>query len=202
MHIDEFLECVRQGHVPPTPPDQLRYGSNPKYMTLRYEWREECIKRDMWAMVDLAWTKKLADWINGRPVLEVMAGRGWLAKALSFHGVPIHATDDFSWDKTSGYGFDPVYPVLNCEAREAIKNSEMYKVLIMSWPPYDNPIAYEVIKRWGANRPIVYIGEGEGGCNATDEFFEHFQESDEELDFPMPQWHGLYDSVCVGNYEE
>ena len=47
----------------------------------------------MWSLVDSVWTRDLADWIDQRICLEVMAGASWLAKALSAHGSSLVATD-------------------------------------------------------------------------------------------------------------
>lgn len=149
----------------------------------------------MYALVAYSWVAPLAEWIGKRRVLEVMAGRGWLAKALSSLDIDILATDDYSWKNSKPL----VHPVQNATALEAIANSSDRDILILSWPPYDDPAAYEAIKAWGSERPIIYIGEDRAGCTANDEFFDHF---DIQETWSLPRWYGIRDSLYIGNYHE
>jgi len=159
-----------------------------------YETKRQANTWGMWAIVDLVWTKQLADWIAGRKVLEVMAGRGWLAKALKHYNVNIVATDNKPWETS------PIFEVEKLDAVAAAKHAADFEIMIMSWPPYDDAIAIETCRAWGSSRPIVYIGEGPGGCNANDEFFDHFAEIKNQPEISLPRWYGLRDYLSVGHY--
>ena len=71
-------------------------------------------------------------------------------------------------------------------------------VLLVSWPPYEDDTIIKVCRTWGPNRPIIYIGEHDGGCNAPAEFFDHFQEIDNQPNIPLMSWDGIHDYVLIG----
>ena len=146
----------------------------------------------MWALVDMEWTARLADWIGRRTVLEIMAGHGWLAKALSLHGVACIATDNRDQD----YHSRPVFPVRKMPAIKAVKRYRA-DLLIVSWPPYECHTIVEACK-WRGPRPMIYIGEDEGGCNAPDEFWHHFV--GDILEVCLPQWQHIHDCVWAGHW--
>jgi hypothetical protein len=81
----------------------------------------------------------LAGLINRRPCLEIAAGDGTLASLLIETGVPVTATDNFSWTHVIQYP----ERVEEMGAREAL---EKYKpqVVLCSWPPPGNPFEKEV----------------------------------------------------------
>jgi hypothetical protein len=188
MNVDDFLEYVNFGDIPPEPPEVSDW--------MYHEHRSTCTDLGMWAIVDMRWTKQLADWINGRTVLEIMAGCGWLAKALTLHGVNITATDDLSWSERHG-GDTLVHPVIQAEASEAIEKYPA-DVLIVSWPPYGGTAILQAMKAWGSDRPVVYIGESNGGCNAPAEFFIGLHPIEDQPPFHLAQWPGIHDYVEIG----
>ena len=145
-----YIKFLKQGIIPAYPPSGSFPQGNMDFSLTRGSIIDELTGsiRDkftvndlgMYAIVDLRWTFQFAKWIAGRRVLEVMAGRGWLAEALAFHDVDITATDDYSW-YARGWG-DPVYDVLKYDAVEAVKSiGSAYDILLMSWAPYSEPVA-------------------------------------------------------------
>jgi len=152
-------------------------------------------RHGMWAIIDSIWTRDLADWMGERTCLEVMAGAGWLAKSLSAHGVDLVATD---LDVKAKWGKCPtVHPVKALDALTAIVQHPEAEVLLVSWPPYADPIIEQVAEVWGTERPIIYIGEAKGGCTATEVFCTQLHIV-EKLE--IPHWPGLHDEVMIGNY--
>jgi hypothetical protein len=136
-----------------------------------------------------------------------MAGCGWLAKALSEHGVNVIATDNRTWHSRDWCEIHPkakdIFPVENLEAIEAVKKyGNEAAILMVSWPPLDDKVVCKVGELWGDKKPIVYIGEWDGGCNASGEFFEHFIEIDDEPDIPLFSWYGIHDNVYIGYYRK
>ena len=167
---------------------------------MRLEQRSQATRRGMWAIVDMTWTKKLADWIGNRKVLEVMAGAGWLAKALHDHGVEIVATDNGVWDKRHEE-MKRVFDVQRLGGLASVRRYPGSEILIISWPPYNSYSICRICSEWGPDRPIVYIGEGVGGCNAPDRFWKHFQEDESDLIY-LPQWWGIHDNLMIGKYKD
>jgi hypothetical protein len=141
MGDHKFLEAIRAYQIPEYAPTCASpYGFNYSWSRCDgledYDARRECTKRGMWAIVDKRWTKQLADWIGSRTCLEIMAGAGWLAKALSDFGVDIIATDDYSWDADTHLMMKRVCGVVKLNALESIKQFSDRDILICSWPPY------------------------------------------------------------------
>jgi len=199
MELDNFLSHIERGEIPPGPPRCATGSDYPGYgeMSLGFNGRTECTKRGMWAIVEKQWVAKLAKWIGDRKCLEVMAGAGWLAKALDNHGVDITATDDYSWDGNQhSLDMERVYPVQQAPAIDAVTSTGA-DVLIISWPPYGSRDIIDICSQWGSERPVVYIGE-EGGCNAPGEFFDNFEITGTGIH--LPRWYGLHDQIMIGHY--
>jgi hypothetical protein len=150
----------------------------------------------MWAIVDLTWTKQLADWIGNRRVLEVMSGVGWLAAALRHHKVNLVATDSGEWQPE--IQVSPLTEVLRVDAVTAINHFEGSDLLLISWPPSDLQLIQKIATAWGS-KPIIYIGE-RGGVNAPKRFFDRFV-IDSSIQIENPKWFGMNDQVLVGTYQ-
>ncbi|MFO1431805.1 MAG: hypothetical protein U1F76_16985 [Candidatus Competibacteraceae bacterium] len=208
MQLEDFMECIEAGEIPPEPPDGLTGDgfewNGPLENSYSYgdylRARTVCIEKGMWALVERQWTTELARWIGTRRILEIMAGRGWLAKALAEHGIRIIATDDGSWDD-SCKGAAPVFDVQRLAAVEAVRTfNEQADILLVSWPPCGDTVICRAAEEWGERRPIIYIGEFRGGRNAPEKFFNAFQLID-GLKFSLKSWHGFYDAAYAGYYK-
>lgn len=203
ISVDEFVNFVWNYKIPPSAP----YGTSPHGLaefslgswSEHHEAREECIKYGMWGIVYQTFAFALAEWIGGCQVLEIMAGAGWLAKALQDEGVSIIATDNASWDKRHTRQ-KHLTSVLKLEATEAILAHPQADILLVSWPPYDEQDIVEACHTWGPDRPIIYIGECDGGCNAPESFFEHFREMKDPPNIDVMSWQGLHDHLYFGSW--
>ena len=73
------------------------------------------------------------------------------------------------------------------------------RVLLLSWPPYDKPLATDALKAFPGDT-LIYIGEGAGGCCADDDFFDLLDREwveDETLWNKHPSWSGINDCITV-----
>lgn len=212
---EEFLQYLSQSEIPPLPPvgscldgfmfadihykrrEVLSFDQDFQEDINMYKVRQQCTQYyGMWAIVDKIWTKVLADWIGARSCLEIMAGRGWLAKALSEYGIDILATDNHSW-KLPKKRHDLVFDVKGEKAQKAIKNHADRDILICSWPPYGDTTLINICQSWDGD--IIYVGEKDG-CNVPYEFFTYFQEYNHDKNIPLMSWYGLHDQVMLGRY--
>jgi hypothetical protein len=202
IDIDDFKEYLKRCEIPPEPPK----GSSPFGNTWDHAdismWvgRDDIISRGMWAIVDKIWTKKLAKWIGGRTCLEVMAGAGWLAKALSEYGIDIIATDNGAWDARHSK-MVIVHPIEKLNGIEATHKYCDRDILIISWPPYGDMDICHICEQW-MDKLIIYIGEDDGGCNAPEEFWQRFNTIKPQPRIPLMAWSGIRDSVYIGIYSE
>jgi hypothetical protein len=197
---DQFINYLKAGEIPPEPPEGSSLGGHIWDLdTMLYHCRHEATERGMWAIVDKVWTKKLAAWIGDRTCLEVMAGAGWLAKALSEHGIDIVATDSGDWDDHHPKA-QFVYQIEITEGEEAAKKYHDKDILIISWPPYGEDAICHICEQWGSDKPIILISEDDGGCNAPPEFWSKFHIINDQPDIPLMAWTGIHDRVFIGHY--
>lgn len=203
MELEEYLGYIRKYEIPPRPPDYTMFNTPSNlgdHATEQISARNECNSYGLWTVIADTWVKQLADWMEGN-VLEIMAGAGWLAKGLENHGVKIWATDDGSWDARHSK-MQPLTHIAKVGAYDAVVESPDADILLVSWPPYGKPDVVKACRAWSAQGPIVYIGEGHGGCNAPDEFFEHFMVNDDAPEIDIPQWWGLHDILLIGEWRK
>ena len=149
--------------VEPTPP-QLALPPTPERQPAVY-WRPNA-----------EFIEELANFLRNKRVLEIFAGNGYLAAWLNRSGVPVRATTRFSGHDGHSYGL--YAPVEALGALEAVERYGLQSdVLLVCWPTV-TPVVLSAARRWGTEKPIVFIGEVAdaenqllGGC-ATDEFFK------------------------------
>jgi len=129
----------------------------------------------------------MANFLLGKRVLEVCAGNGYIAKCITDinsdmkSNVKFICTDNYSWegneadtDTSFGNWSNHFYPVEKLDSVEAInKYHNEIDFVMVSWPPYSEPVAYEILKKCIEYKlPLIYIGEDWGGCTGDDRFFE------------------------------
>lgn len=170
--------------------------------------RQAYIKLGMYGFVSWRWIEPFVEWINGRKVLEVMAGRGWLSHALRLKDVDVIATDNFSWSNHNGWK-EPLTKIIEADAVKSIDLfGDKVDIVVMSWPYMDNT-AFQVLKRLHEVNPsalVVYIGEHNGGCTADKAFHQHFEEiKDKKFNNVISNyqsWHMIHDRPFLGKYRE
>lgn len=100
------------------------------------------------------------------PILEVGAGTGYLARLIHNAGGDIIATDPNS-EPMNRTWFD----LLPLNAQEAIAQLPN-RLLLSSWPSLGETWLTEAVLALPAGTPLIVIGEGPGGCTASDCFFD------------------------------
>ncbi len=195
MTSDEYLDYFHRLEIPPEFPvfDNLAKFDIGSY-TMRHEINQEHF---CWTPLAKSWTRDLASFIAERKVLEIMAGRGWLAKALQEDGVDITPTDDMSWTKKKG-----VIPVFKTPAIKAVKEmGHAYDILLVSWPPIGEEKLHKACKLWGTEKPIIYIGENAGGVTGCSLFFGNYNKTQSPfLNRNYRQFEGINDHIFTGKY--
>lgn len=126
----------------------------------------------MWSYVNAPFAKALADYTAGQPVLEIMAGNGYISKGLrnNNHHQEIYTTDSQAWVKENETGKHPVTKIEPLDALAAIKKyGEQVKFIIMSWAPDKQETDWEVLRLIRQDYPDVQflvIGEKDGATDS------------------------------------
>lgn len=149
-----------------------------KYVPLR----EYAVFRMGFSVVTRRNCRILKEIIGDSKVLEIMCGLGSYTATLRSLGVPAIATDDMSWmdyDTSKYQGWKKNAWIDDVESLDAVSAIKKYGktvgFILMSWPPQNEPYAYEALQAMRTVNPecrMIYIGEEKGGCTADHDFFD------------------------------
>ena len=126
----------------------------------------------MWSYTNFAFINALSQYLDGQPVLEIMAGNGYISKGLRDKNPfqTIYTTDSKAWVKENETGKHPVTEVETLTAVAAIqKYGQQVKFVIMSWAPDKDENYYQILKLLREQFPNVrflVIGERNGATNS------------------------------------
>ena len=126
----------------------------------------------MWSYVNAPFAKALAEYLNGAPVLEIMAGNGYISKGIRNNNASekIFTTDSQAWTKENETGKHPVTQIEKLDAIKAIKKyGNQVKYVIMSWAPDKQETDWEVLPLLRKDYPeitLLVIGEKNGATNS------------------------------------
>jgi len=124
----------------------------------------------------------VGEFCEGRPLVELGAGRGYWAAQLSRAGLSVDAYDLEPPGQSANESFPHAVGQADTwhrvgDAREAADRmrGSADSVLFLCWPPgWGNPMASEALRSFeeqGGTR-LVYIGEPKGGKTGDDAFFD------------------------------
>lgn len=149
------------------------------------------------------------DWMSafceGRPVVELGAGRGYWAAQLVSSGMRVEAYDVEPPDKVENVSFPQagqqadVWHTVGDLAefeRDAADRSE--QVLFLCWPPgWGNTMASEALATFekAGGRRLIFVGQPQGGMTGDDAFFDALTASWElaSEDEQLVSWWNLAD---------
>lgn len=126
----------------------------------------------MWSYTNSSFTNALSHYLNGAPVLEVMAGNGYISKGLrnSNPHETIYTTDSLDWVKENETGKHPVTNVERLSALDALnKYGHDVEYVIMSWAPDKGEQDWELLQHLRSDYPdlkLLVVGEKNGATNS------------------------------------
>jgi len=171
--------------------------------------RNDLCREYTWSIPDPITLEFITEWVKPAAI-EMGAGTGYWAWQLSQLDVNIIAFDEVPPQIKSGNHWhsprDEQEEKLQGKTRSVFfdvqegtpETLEKYadRILFLCWPPKSD-MALECLKHYQGKR-LVYIGEGDGGCTASEEFFEKLEQEWEEKASHRPiQWSGIHDYVTV-----
>ncbi|WP_304249528.1 SAM-dependent methyltransferase [Limosilactobacillus gastricus] len=146
----------------------------------------------MWSFTNTKFISALSKYLQGAPVLEIMAGNGYISKGLRDlnHQQTIITTDDQSWTKENETGKHPVVKVQNYSAIDAIKTFyDQVDYVIMAWAPDKGDADWQVLQLIRQTYPelkLLVIGEYQGATNSQ-QFWQTAQLSQPDAFQPLNQ---------------
>lgn len=148
------------------------------------------------------------------PVVEIGAGTGYWARMLGERGCDVAAYDLMGEDWERWFPAGQYGDVKHGGTEMVEKHGD--RTLLLVWP-YMDTMAEDALRRYEAvgGQRVVYVGEGEGGCTASAEFFtmlvklgmdedehgencQHDKAAWREVEsLALPQWDGVNDWLWV-----
>lgn len=111
---------------------------------------------------------------DGR-VLDAGSGSGFISKELCRCGIDAFAVDRCDYEnRAREFG----YPIIAVYQRDALGDavdhvSSQFAAVLLIWPPYDQPFAFDIAKAMQPGQLLIFEGEGADGCTGDDKFFEY-----------------------------
>lgn len=172
--------------------------------------RNDMCGKYAWSIPDPLSLQFVAQVLEEKAV-EIGAGTGYWASLLSQMGVDMvcydidppqhtgqnhyHSPRNERGDALLGITRDIFFDVRAGNHLMAAKHPD--RTLLLCWPPYDNDMAFLALQAYQGKR-LVYIGEGDGGCTADEQFFKLLAEQWHLVSCHTPvQWSGIHDEIEV-----
>jgi hypothetical protein len=142
----------------------------------------------------------LKEFVGSDTVLEVGSGHGMWAKLMQEAQINVRATDYLSGKGSKVYlgrERDKFFTdIEDISGKEAVQKYNT-NIIMMSWPPCDDPLAFDVLSIFKGNK-LIFVGEGKGGCTANSDFFQLLDKNwtlVKEID--IPKWAGIHDRLYL-----
>jgi hypothetical protein len=201
MEMRTILSFLQHKQIP------LRYPSYIEKNFMAMNYRERFNRAMGFSLISEDWINPLARYmkknlIKNKPMtLEIMAGSGCWAKALTDKGLAVRATDNDSWV----WKWSKWTPVEKMNALDAIrKYIATCSYMLCSWA-YMNDDLYDALILMRELNPqckLIYIGESFSGCTANAKFFDSIEDVSDSTFLRAvsryKKWIGLHDRVRIG----
>lgn len=124
--------------------------------------------------------------------VEIGAGKGYWARALTEAGARVDAYDDGSWNYS-----DDWFPVKKGGPEKAGEHPD--SALLLVWPPREGSMGQDAVDSYldHGGQKLVYVGEGKYGATGTRPFHETVEARFTPIRkrAPIHVWEGLSDSI-------
>lgn len=153
-----------------------------------------------WSVPNEKAVEEIKDFVSGDSIIEIGSGYGMWAKIMQDAGISITPTDSFGNRGNYVPHKDKDFTdIEDLEVTKALEKYGNYNVLMMSWPPCDDPLANNALKSFGGSK-LIFIGEGDGGCTGDKNFFNELDANWNEVKYvQIPRWNGIYDALYLYN---
>jgi hypothetical protein len=180
---------------------KIKWEDRHNSFTLNWETRDQFAHKFSWSIP----CKEAIDAIKqfARPPLrDLMAGTGFWAKILNESGLKTIPYDLHISKKYNDYKHSANH--MTIKRSNALKTAynmqrrELSGDVMISWPPYECPIATDVLTLLPIGTRIVYIGESSGGCTGDLSFHSFLHTNCQELiSVNLPHFSGIHDYLWI-----
>jgi len=137
-----------------------------------------------------------------QPVLEIGAGNGYWASLIAQAGGTVECYDlePGGHCKKPGGQKSALWHPVSEGGPEVIGPQHKDHALLLVWPPYNKPMGTDCLLQYMKieGRTVVYVGEGQYGCTADDEFHRILDAHwDLQRTVTLPCWQGIHDNLYV-----
>lgn len=136
--------------------------------------------------------------IQDKKVIELGCGSGYLAYWYKkLHPDSNYITcDTNNWYQNTFIDIDKI-----CDYSQLDLSG--YDIVMLSWPNYESNDSTDILRNMVKGQTLIYCGEEQGGCCATDKFFRYKSNNFSESEYLNTQisFFGIHDwwSVCKKN---
>lgn len=144
-----------------------------------------------WAIITAELVDELVKICQGKRVVDIGCGSGFLLGKLKERGIDI-----VGYDVKSTHSFEFYHPDVKFKDYRDIELKN-FDLVIIAWPSYNHAEINQVIENMHAGQLLVHCGEGHGGCTGDDEFNDylesHFAEVPNNLAAVEHSWMSIHD---------
>ena len=121
------------------------------------------------------------------PLYNLMSGNGVISKMLNREVVNVDINDGL---------FNDIDIKKHDVVRYVKNNNHKIKQVLISWPPYNDEVAYRVLSVLKKGTKIIYVGEGSTGCTGDKQFNDAVEEYSPKMIW-IPKFHFIHDNMYV-----
>lgn len=169
--------------------DYFKHSNCGHRLFMSYTERETRINHVGYPILTQETLSALVQLCQNRTVLDVGARTGFMTRNLLKFGIDCLGIDLFETV------IDDQRIVEAGDFRDYDRD-----IVLLSWPPYLEDLAYQVAATMKSGKTLVYQGEGRGGCTGDDQFFDELnlnfvldKTATNSLNAHHVTWPGLHD---------
>lgn len=138
--------------------------------------------------------------IPGRPLYDLMAGSGFVAKILNKHGIRTISSDIGGITNKNMYSHEPLHDdIEEIDALEKVKQFNDPVNVLLSWVPWKSTLDYQIAKALPSKSKLFVVGEPKTGMTGSVTFWDYVDSAYKKLDqLGLKQWEDIVDTIWVG----
>lgn len=138
--------------------------------------RRENVKRMAWCILTEEVANRLGKWLsNFELIIEPFAGTGYIAEHLRRAG-GLTRKQYRAYDGCRSHWKESTRPNYGFTKSGCFNlNYKAADVVVMTWPNYNENLAYRVVRKMVPGQYLIYNGEGNYGCTGDDKYHEYLE---------------------------